>query len=47
MVGVVNFPKKKIGPFWSECLITGFYREDGSVILCVPDKVVPNGAELG
>ncbi len=47
VVGVVNFPTKQIGPFRSECLITGFYREDGSVILCVPDKPVPNGAKLG
>jgi tRNA-binding protein len=47
VVGVVNFPPKRIGPFTSECLITGFYREDGSVILAVPDKLVPNGAKLG
>lgn len=47
VVGVVNFPPKRIGPFMSECLITGFYREDGSVILVVPDKAVPNGAKLG
>jgi len=47
VVGVVNFPPKRIGPFMSECLITGFYREDGSVILAVPDKPVPNGAKLG
>jgi tRNA-binding protein len=47
VVGVVNFPPKRIGSFMSECLITGFYREDGSVILAVPDKTVPNGAKLG
>ena len=47
VVGVVNFPAKRIGPFTSECLITGFYREDGSVILAVPDQPVPNGAKLG
>ena len=47
VVGVVNFPPKRIGPFSSECLITGFYREDGSVILAVPDQPVPNGAKLG
>jgi tRNA-binding protein len=47
VVGVVNFPSKRIGPFTSECLITGFYREDGSVILAVPDQPVPNGAKLG
>ncbi|MGH8369552.1 MAG: tRNA-binding protein [Gammaproteobacteria bacterium] len=47
VLGVVNFPVKRIGPFLSECLICGFYREDGSVILAVPDKLVPNGARLG
>jgi tRNA-binding protein len=47
VVGVVNFPPKRVGPFMSECLITGFYREDGSVILAVPDKPVPDGAKLG
>ena len=47
VLGVVNFPPKRIGPFMSECLICGFYREDGSVILAVPDKTVPPGARLG
>ncbi|HEX5339746.1 MAG TPA: tRNA-binding protein [Gammaproteobacteria bacterium] len=47
VLGVVNFPPKRIGPFLSECLICGFYREDGSVVLAVPDKPVPNGARLG
>ena len=47
VLGVVNFPPKRIGPFLSECLVCGFYREDGSVILAVPDKPVPNGAKLG
>ena len=47
VVGVVNFPPKRIGPFLSECLITGFYREDGSVVLAVPDKPVADGAKLG
>jgi tRNA-binding protein len=47
VVGVVNFPPKRIGPFVSECLVTGFYRDDGSVVLAVPEKPVPNGAKLG
>jgi len=46
VIGVVNFPAKQIGPVRSECLVTGFYREDGAVVLAVPDKSVANGAKL-
>ena len=46
VVGVVNFPPKQIGPVMSECLITGFHREEGAVVLAVPDAPVPNGARL-
>ena len=47
IVWVVNFPPKQIGTFMSEFLCTGFYREDGSVILAIPESDVPNGAKLG
>jgi len=47
VVAVVNFPRKQIGPFMSECLVTGFYNQDGHVTLCVPDRDVPLGAKLG
>ena len=46
VVAVVNFPPKQIGPMRSECLITGFHREDGAVVLARPDSAVPNGAKL-
>ena len=46
IVGVVNFPAKQIGPMRSECLVTGFHREDGAVVLARPDSEVPNGAKL-
>jgi tRNA-binding protein len=46
VVGVVNFPPKQIGPVRSECLVTGFHRGDGAVILAVPDSAVSNGAKL-
>ena len=46
IVAVVNFPPKQIGPMRSECLVTGFHREDGSVVLARPDSQVPNGAKL-
>lgn len=46
IVGVINFPAKQIGPMRSECLVTGFHREDGAVVLARPDSEVPNGAKL-
>ena len=46
VAAVINFPKKQIGPFMSECLVTGFTQQDGSTILAVPDKESANGSRL-
>ena len=39
VLGVVNFPSRKIGPFESEVLTLGVPDEEGKVILITPDKV--------
>lgn len=46
VVCVVNFPPKQIGNFMSEVLVTGFADDIGHVVLCTPDKPVPNGSKL-
>ena len=46
VIAVVNFPKKQVGPFMSECLTTGLYDKDNKVVLVSPDHPVPNGAKL-
>jgi tRNA-binding protein len=46
VLAVVNFPPRQIGPMRSECLVTGFHRQDGAVVLAEPDSNVPNGAKL-
>ncbi len=46
IIAVTNLPPKQVGPIMSECLVTGFRREDGKVVLAVPDSLAPNGVKL-
>ena len=46
VVCVVNFPPKQIANIVSEVLVTGFPDEDNNVVLCRPDKPIPNGSKL-
>jgi len=46
IVAIVNFPKKQIANFFSECLITGFADDNGDIILTTVEKKVPNGSKL-
>jgi tRNA-binding protein len=47
IVAVVNFPKKQIGKFMSECLVLGAVGEEGDVILLAPDFKIENGMRIG
>ncbi|MFP5079333.1 tRNA-binding protein [Pedobacter sp. JCM 36344] len=46
IVGVVNFPKKQIGKFMSEFLVTGFADEHGNIVLTALAGTVPNGSKM-
>lgn len=46
IVGVINFPKKQIGNFFSEFLVTGFADDNGDIVLTAVDGKVPNGSRL-
>ena len=47
IVAVVNFPKKQIGKFMSECLVLGAIGAEGDVILLAPDFKIENGLRIG
>lgn len=46
IIGVINFPVKQIGNFFSEFLLTGFIEKGKWVVLAVPDKIIANGLKL-
>ncbi|MCE3283067.1 MAG: protein secretion chaperonin CsaA [Chitinophagaceae bacterium] len=47
VLAVMNFPKKQIANFFSECLVLGVYDENNDVILLQPGKPVKNGGKVG
>ncbi len=46
VLAVVNFPPRRIGPVMSEVLTLGVPSADGTVMLCGPDRPVPDGGRL-
>ncbi len=46
IVGIINFPKKQIGNFMSEFLVTGFADANGDIVLTQPNNKVPNGSKM-
>ncbi|MCT2408623.1 tRNA-binding protein [Chryseobacterium antibioticum] len=48
VMAVVNFPRKQIANFFSECLVLGVYGEDKKeVTLLTPSLPVKNGMQVG
>ena len=47
IVGVVNFPPKRIANFPSEVLVLGIVGDDRGVVLLGVDRQVPNGLRIG
>src|SRR4051812_35779174 len=47
IIAVVNFPKKQIGKFMSECLVLGAIGNQEDVILLTPDSKIENGLRIG
>ncbi len=47
IIAVVNFPKKQIGKFMSECLVLGSVGADNDIVLLAPDFKVENGLRIG
>ena len=47
IVAVINFPKKQIGNFISECLILGSLGTDNDIVLLRSDIKVTNGLRIG
>lgn len=47
IVAVVNFPKKQIGKFMSECLVLGSVGEENDIVLLTSDVKVVNGLRIG
>lgn len=45
IVAVINFPKKQIANFMSECLVVGAVKEK-DVFLLNPEQKVPNGTSV-
>ncbi len=45
IIAVVNFPKKQIANFMSECLVVGAVKEK-DVFLLNPEQKVPNGTSV-
>ncbi|ANF95018.1 chaperone CsaA [Paenibacillus bovis] len=47
IIGIVNFPPRRIAGFDSEVLVLGGIPDEGDVVLLQPDVPLPNGIPIG
>ncbi len=47
IIAVVNFPKKQIADFMSECLVLGSVGDEHDIVLLTTDILVENGLRIG
>ncbi len=47
IIAVINFPKKQIANFMSECLVTGIVGDERGVVLLAAERKVENGLKVG
>lgn len=47
IIAVVNFPKKQIANFFSECLVLGAVKDNGEVVLLTTKEDCENGTPIG
>ncbi|MFC9708798.1 chaperone CsaA [Paenibacillus sp. NPDC056933] len=47
IIGIVNFPPRRIAGFNSDVLVLGGIPEKGDVVLLKPDIELPNGTPIG
>lgn len=47
IIGIVNFPPRRIAGFKSEVLVLGGVPDEGDVVLLTPDGKLPDGTPIG
>ncbi|ANH79855.1 tRNA-binding protein [Niabella ginsenosidivorans] len=47
VIAVLNFPRKQIANFFSECLVLGIVGDENTITLLSPERSVPNGLRVG
>lgn len=47
VIAIVNFPKKQIANFFSECLVLGAVKDNGEVVLLTTKEDCENGIAIG